>query len=99
MTITQNIIKAMWQPSILLEKEVSELKAQLEQRHTDPPDYEYIKRKVQELRERPVEVAIEKYTEYDSTKQKLAQLETDAAFLRYTSLPKLSCNSSLKVYS
>lgn len=75
----------------------SNLKAQLEQRPTvAPPDYDDLKREVQELRERPLEVATEFPADYESTKQKLAQLETDADNFKRDTALKLYLQHFLK---
>ena len=75
----------------------SNLKAQLEQRPTvTPPDYEELQREVKELRERPVEVATEFPADYESTKQKLAQLESDADNFKRDTALKLSLQHFLK---
>ena len=80
-----------------LENQNSNLKAQLEQRPTvAPPDYDDLKREVQELRERPLEVATEFPADYESTKQKLAQLETDADNFKRNTALKLSLQQFLK---
>ena len=75
----------------------SNLKTKLEQRPTvTPPDYDDLKREVQELRERPVEVATEFPADYESAKQKLAQLETDADNFKRDTALKLSLQQFLK---
>ena len=75
----------------------SNLKTKLEQRPTvAPSDYDDLKREVQELRERPLEVATEFPADYESTKQKLAQLETDADNFKRDTALKLSLQHFLK---
>ena len=75
------------------------LSKQLAQQKTvevPPPDYEDLQREVKELRNRPIDVATEFPADYESTKQKLAQMEADADSFRQTFATKFSLQQFLK---